>query len=389
MVSSPKINKKRVEDFLRELVKCNSENPPGHTTDVMLAVERICNENELFLEKIEYQPDKWVARACVEVPKSELPDFVITGHMDVVPVGDLSLWNFDPLGEDNEGYYYGRGSSDMKSGVALGLEMLVAVKETGFQTPFNLCLVLTSDEEVGLVGAIYIHKHTQWMKQCSYLVVTEPTDLQIACAEKGVIWFTVTARGQAAHASTPEKGKNAIEAIQKAIPVVIACIPTEQDGVLGKTTISLGMINGGVSPNVVPEQCTATFDVRYTTVVSEQTLMAQIRHEISKLEQETGCSFIIKVTNSLKVAKSAPDTPLVSALVKTMNPITGVDQAISVPYATDAAALIPGRTDVQFVIFGSGETASMHQPNERTKLKDLHVASRALMDTIVELSEGK
>ena len=376
-----KASPERIKRFMELLVYANSENPPGHTTEVLKAVTRVCNENGLNLEALEYTKDKWVARITIEHDSSK-PDFIIAAHMDVVPIGSKAKWEYNPLGEEQNGYYYGRGASDMKSGIATALETMIILKHKQSELSANLVILLTSDEETGMAGARYIQEKTNWMKKCKYLLIPEPTDLKVACGEKGVFWATMIVHGQAAHGSQPERGKNAILAAMKATMKIMENKPQEKDPILGDVTINVGMIQGGKSPNVVPDMCSVNFDIRTTQVFTNEHALKFLQDIVKGVSEETKCPIEIKVVQQLPAVSSNPMDPLPKLLNEKTQPLTGMAEPTTVTYGTDAAALIGDRSDVQFVIFGPGETMTMHQPNEKTRLKDIQIASEILAETI-------
>ena len=384
------IDKERLLRFLREMVSLDSVNPPGTTTEVAKYLVERAQEHELSIDQIEYEQGKWAVRLSLYTERKahELKkEFVISGHMDVVPYGNLSLWSRKPEGELAEDHFYGRGASDMKSGLAIALETLIRLKEEDVNLPFNVSIIATSDEEVGLTGADYIEANTNWMDRCRYLVITEPTDLQVACAHKGVLWIKMKVHGEAAHGSQPERGKNAVIAASMAVPKIYSCIPSQEtDDLLGKVSINLGTFHGGKSPNVVPEYCELFFDIRTIPGIDTADLVKKMEQSVEKITEETECVFEFEKVNESDSVKSAPSMKSGQLLLDEIKAITGQESLTSMTYGTDGAMLMRNvHPDTEFVLFGPGDIATMHKPDEKVKLSYLYASAQALLNTVKKI----
>ena len=270
-------DEKRVLDLARTLISTNSENPPGREKDVAAILREHMESHGI---------------ACVSVGSSDRPNLifhthedekgplVFHGHMDTVPVGDLEKWKYDPFaGEMIDGRLYGRGSCDMKGPVAALTEAVIQYSEQKHTIP--LLLLCTSDEESGCSGAEVV-ADSGLLSGVRYGVCAEPTSLDVLVGEKGMLWSKVVVRGESAHGSRPQEGINAIQLCAKAIEIISeGDYHYEADELLGEMTLNIGMINGGIKINVVPDYCEAQLDMR---TVKGQTIDGVLSEMRSRIE---------------------------------------------------------------------------------------------------------
>ena len=247
--------------ILRELIKLNTENPPGETTEILSWIKNWAKKEGISSNIQKYEENKVnIVLTLGEADKSIL----ICGHLDTVPLGDKDNWKYDPLSAKLiNGYIYGRGSADMKGGVAAALGALKTLKNRCGEKDMSYSIIFlgTSDEEVGLGGALASLK-LGILNNCEFLIIPEPTGKKVGIAEKGVLWFSVHSKGVSAHGSTPMKGVNAIEELVKIIPTLHRVVPKDQNKILGQSTLNIGAFNGGKSANVVPEDAVIHCDYR-------------------------------------------------------------------------------------------------------------------------------
>ncbi len=187
------------------------------------------------------------------------PGVLFVCHTDTVPVGDVNDWTRDPhSGLVGEGVIHGRGSVDMKGGLAAAVSVLADAATRGL----GVGLLLTADEEIGGVGAAEIAGNFTLGFTPRLVVVPEATDNVYSRGHRGAAWFDVTAHGRSAHGSTPAAGVNAITLLSEKVISRLDQAPLAEDGYLGSDTINLGMISGGQAPNIVPDHAELTLDCR-------------------------------------------------------------------------------------------------------------------------------
>lgn len=186
------------------------------------------------------------------------------GHMDTVTPGDPGAWTYPPhAGIIADDRLYGRGASDMKSGLAamvLAIEELAQEQET---LDGDLLLLLTVGEEVDCLGARHYMAQTG-IHEVGAIVIGEPTNNRIAVGHKGAMWVELATRGVTAHASMPERGVNAIDHMLALLHDIHSTEAHLQHAhpVLGPSTLTLTKLSGGIQTNMIPDRCTAELDIR-------------------------------------------------------------------------------------------------------------------------------
>jgi succinyl-diaminopimelate desuccinylase len=360
------LQESRVLSLLRELVATNSENPPGQED----AVAKVLREH---MESY--------GISCVSVGSSKRPNLIFSsndgqrgilvlhGHMDTVPVGKLENWSHNPFGSEiANGLLYGRGACDMKGPVAALAEALIIYTEERHHEP--LLMLSTSDEESGCSGAEEVAKSGE-LDGVRYGICAEPTNLQILVGEKGLFWSRVVATGKSAHGSRPEQGVNAITECLNAIDILISEeYPYEEDSLLGIPTMNVGLIQGGIKVNVVPDICEAQLDMRIVKGQTPESVLKLMNERLksSDLANRVRVEYIF--------GKPAVLTPCDSVIVETavdiVNRMTGIQSTLgTAPYGTDCSVLQP-KIGIQNIICGPGSIEQAHQPDEYIRLDQLY-----------------
>lgn len=345
----------------------NSENPPGNTRFTIEWIQEWAKSNDIPFRIQWYENNQ--ANIILTVGNAQ-KDIVLCGHLDTVPLGDKKNWQYDPLGADEiDGFIYGRGSADMKGGVAACLAALKTLHENCDPETliYNIVFLGTSDEEVGLSGAKHALK-LGVMNNAEFLIVTEPTALNVGIAEKGVLWFNIQSFGKSAHGSTPEKGVNAIEELTKLFPLLHKNLPEISNPILGKSTLNIGKFEGGKSANVVPEKAEAHCDYRLVPPIIPEEYAEEIAKVIQNYSKSSPARFKGTPYQIMASISSSLDNPLVQEFIKTAQRSTN----IGLNYGTDAAVLVsPGIKDVPFVIYGPGDPKAIHVANERVPISEV------------------
>ncbi len=183
----------------------------------------------------------------------------VTGHLDTVPA-DPAQWTVDPWAAERDGdRVVGRGTSDMKSGVATALVAAVDHAARPHRCR-GLQVVLTAGEETGCTGALRLRRSS--LAAGGPLLVTEPTANRLVPGHKGAHWMRLTAAGRAAHGSAPELGDNAVVRLARAASALHDHDAWPSHAAFGPVTANVGLLRGGVQPNVVPDSAEMLLDVR-------------------------------------------------------------------------------------------------------------------------------
>ena len=253
---------------LRDLVAIPSVNPMGRDDMPPEIVGEQAVAEHLALELGKLGLDAAMVgeggRTSVVAEAHVSPDaetVLVASHIDTVPVDGMEIDPFDPVIDGDQ--LFGRGSCDTKAGMAALLEALAGVLEKGILKR-NLIVVGEADEELGSRGVFDVMTHLGGRRP-DWVLATEPTDLQLINTHKGVVHSRVCAKGRACHSSDPTQGRNAIVLLSKAILAIdeSARVFLERPHpVLGPATLSVGIVQGGQAPNIVPDEAKAWVDRR-------------------------------------------------------------------------------------------------------------------------------
>jgi succinyl-diaminopimelate desuccinylase len=289
---------------------------------------------------------------------SEKPPLCFTGHLDTVPLG-AAPWSNDPFAaEIADGRLYGRGSSDMKSGVAA---IVIAMLELApkLQRSPGVVLVITAAEETGSEGAHHLAGLGQVLGQAGAMVVAEPTANYPYVGHKGTLWLQACTRGVTAHGSMPERGVNAIYKAARAIGKLEHFdFKTKPHAVLGAPTLNVGTIHGGMNINSVPDRTEIGIDLRTVPGQNHAALCAELRTYL-------GDDVELSPTVDVGSLWTDPDDSWVQQVFAIMAPLLGKPlEPRSASYFTDGATLAPAYGRPPTVILGPGEPTLAHQTDE-------------------------
>lgn len=341
----------------RNLIAFDTVNPPGREGACLDVVAAILGEAgfDCRIQDLGAGRCNLVASLCD--PNAGRPPLGFTGHLDTVPLGDQP-WTRDPFGgELVDGKLFGRGSSDMKGGVAAFVAAAVAQAEHLRRGP-GVVLLITAGEETGSVGARALAE-ARLVPAMSGLVVAEPTSNQPFLGHKGVLWLELVVSGVTAHASMPEQGVNAIH---RALPVLSALAAFRPDvpahPALGAPTTNLGTVRAGININSVPDQAIIGFDMRSLPGMDHAALRAQVAALV-------GPEVMLRTLLDLPAVWTAPDDPFARTIQEVANAVTGeTREPGGAPYFTDASVFTPFLGNVPTLILGPGEAAQAHQTDE-------------------------
>lgn len=285
-----RLNTDGMIDLAQRLIRIKTVNPPGDYLEISKVLHLEMQKMGLRVEIIEGYPGKINVFGILPGYEANGVTFLLSGHMDVVSVGDQKEWTHDPFGgEIYDGRLWGRGSIDMKSAIAAELFAVKAVMDSRVPLRGTVMIGGTVDDEIaGVWGMKYFLDYgfaSKNLPMPSIHLLGEPSHLNITCSFKGRLWFKVTTTGKPAHGGAPHEGVNAIEKMMTLIPE-FKNIPKLNHPLMGEDTLNLGTIEGGEKVNVVPSRCTAHFDFRMCAPgngdVSESLLRGAIKDLMSK-----------------------------------------------------------------------------------------------------------
>ena len=321
-----------VISLTRKLLSFNTVNPEGNEQDIAIFTGKLLSENgftinyhQLAANRLTLIAEKGLSCLC--------PPIVLTGHFDTVPLG-TKQWSEDPFsGTIKDSKIFGRGSSDMKGGLAALIVATIQAFKKNNQ-PGGVRLIFTAGEEPGCLGAIHLAGSGYDMGKASAIIVGEPTSNIPAIGHKGALYLSVSASGKAVHSSMPELGDNAIYKVARAISKIENFhFQADLDELHGFPTINVGLINGGKNLNSVHDHAEFTIDIRSTPKVSHSEILKRLSLELGK---EVSIEKLVDLP-----AVSSSET---SAFVRLVYAVCGLDPEKgmlrkSLPYLTDGAVL--------------------------------------------------
>jgi succinyl-diaminopimelate desuccinylase len=350
-----------VVDLTRELIRFNTVNPPGNEKAIAEFCGDILQKNGFNVNYYPFSENRLSVVAEIGL-NNDAPPIVFSGHLDVVPLGQKA-WSVEPFAaEIKDGKLYGRGSCDMKGGVAAIIT--AAVKHKTALPKGGIRLILSASEENGCKGAAHLVQTADLGRACG-LIIAEPTGNLPICAHKGALYMWVKAAGITAHSSMPDRGVNAIYKIAKAISKIESFkFDVPPDPVLGMPTINVGVVKGGLNINSVPDRAEFSIDVRSTTKLDHDSALHHLKELLGEeltIEPFLNCKPVYTDENDpfIVIADSA-------AGVKRKNG----DVPKALPYATDAAYL-QDYYQAPAIILGPGDAGMAHQTDEYVRISDI------------------
>lgn len=296
----------------------------------------------------------------------------IDGHMDVVAAGDPANWTHAPFAaEIADGILYGRGATDMKAGLIASFVALYNLLVSGTELKSELHFFATVGEEVDNYGARQLAA-AGYNDGLTGLIVCEPSGPQIEPTTRGIIDYTVTATGKAAHSSTPEDGANAIAGLfasNAAAAVQTEPLTAKLDPMLGHATHSITLINGGNQVNIIPESASLRGNIRTTPEADNDAFTEALEAAIAEANgQVPGVQLTLSIDSTLPSVGSPADNRLVQTIQQTrVAQGLGTVPVVGGTGICDAALLLTPGMDM--AEYGPGNDTS-HQTDECIDLKD-------------------
>ena len=305
------VNRDDLVSTAEALLGHDTANPPGHTATAASWLASRLEAAGIDIERIAIDPEKPNLVATLAGASDRTLCFV--GHLDTVPF-DAAEWARNPLGERDGDRLYGRGATDMKGAVAAMVHVALAYAEADVEPPVDLRFAFVSDEETGGdAGLPSVREAIEFAPDACVIGETTSRDgrCAVSIADRGAIWLTLAATGEAAHGSRPMLGVNAIDRLTAAIdrlkrdfgtreldvaaemaPIVEESVGFHEGELDAETvrdlfrypTINLGVIEGGSAVNAVPASARAEIDIRLTATVETRDALGSIRSCLSGIE---------------------------------------------------------------------------------------------------------
>jgi succinyl-diaminopimelate desuccinylase len=303
------------------------------------------------------------------------PTLMFEGHTDVVTEGDG--WTVDPFGADVvDGRLWGRGSADMKGGLAAAILATDAVARRG-PFPGRIVVAALVDEEGMMAGAKDFVARGR-MTGVDGVICCEPEGGEICHVAKGALRLRLGFTGKMAHGAMPFQGRNPNRAAAKVIGVLADLEAALQDRSgehphLGRVWITPTVLRAGepMQMNVMPAAASVWIDVRTVPSVDHDTLVAEITDVVAAAAGDLGVTTAVDVLDDRPAVEIAEDDPLVRAVWDAHAAVgTGPPRLGGVPGATDGT-ILTSRTGIPSVVYGPGGKWIAHQADEFVEVDDL------------------
>jgi succinyl-diaminopimelate desuccinylase len=362
--------------FARALLAAPSENPGGTEDEVAAVAGDILADLGTSPEVVRGDAGRPSIVATLGSPGHSL---AWNGHIDTVPAGSADTWSRPPFaGEVVDGRLIGRGACDMKGPIAAALAAAAALRRAGVELDGSLTFHLAADEELAGIHGTQVLSDRGLLQQDA-AVVGEPTDLELALAERGGAWITATAFGTAAHGSQPHRGVNAITSMSRFLLRLADGLPDLSHPLVGGPTINAALIEGGSAPNVVPDRCVVDIDRRIIPGETDpESVLAPLRAVVDDLRRAHP---EVEIDLQIREWTDAAEAPADSRIVRAARAAVAAETGAPPPHVgfsgiTDARFYI-NEASIPTVILGPGSLSVAHTADEWVAVDDLLVAARA------------
>ncbi|MBJ6275878.1 ArgE/DapE family deacylase [Staphylococcus aureus] len=352
----------KVANYLRDLLK---------KYDIYTKIIKLSNSRANFIAEI----------------GNDGPILGVSGHMDVVSPGNLKNWKTPPfkLTEDAQGNLHGRGSADMKSGLAALVISLIEINEQKLIKKGKIRLLATVGEEIEGNGAKAFQKEG-YMEDVDALVIAEPSQDEIIYAHKGSMDIRVTSIGKSVHSSMPELGYNALNPLVEFVCRVnkYFSMIKVKNNVLGETVVSPTILNSGSQVNSIPDYAVAEFNIRTIPEADNHyyiDLFDKIKMEVESIYESSNIDINVYMNRSYVLTKNENNLINLAKKIAKKHLGKSIPGNIS-PGVTDASDLLLSKNEnFPFIMFGPGQTSQAHRIDEFVE-KDIYLK---FIDIFIEL----
>jgi succinyl-diaminopimelate desuccinylase len=398
--------------FTSAMIRIPTINPPGDLYEECARfighVLADCGfETEYYAA--EGRPEHTVAHPRINVVgtrrgRADRPVVHLNGHFDVVPAGDG--WTVDPWGgEVRDGKIYGRGSCDMKAGIAAAVFASEAIRRAGIELNGTVEISGTVDEESGgFAGVAWLAEHGRLSKdRTDYVIIPEPLYVDRICiGHRGVYWFEVQTRGRIAHGSMPFHGVSAIDhmglvldrihrELQPRLASRTTDVPVIPPGAR-HATLNVNGINGGqpvdgIQTPCVADRCRAVFDRRFLLEEGFDATKAEVIEMLDAIRRDVpDFQYDIKDLMVVHPTRTPDGSPVIGALERALQRVLGRSGLVASPGTYDQKHVARIAGVPHCVAYGPGILDLAHQPDEYCGVDDLVSATKVIALALLDLT---
>lgn len=358
--------------ILQDLIRLQTVN--GNEAQAAHYLQEILRQAGARVEMVEFAPER--SGLVAEIGPTTGPVLALAGHLDTVAIGDPASWHHDPFGaEVVNGRIYGRGSVDMKGGLAAMVATMLALAEEADQLKGRLRLLISVDEEVGGQGSLQLTR-LGYVHDVDAMIVCEATDDQIQYAHCGSFDYQIDSQGKLAHSSRPQLGANAVMNLVDYINQEVHAFddhPTSP--VLGELVHSVTVFHGGEQLNSIPAKAYLQGNVRTIPECDNQATKERLQAIIDDLNRDPKHQLSLSIVVDFMPVVTDPNDPFIGQLQDVVEAVTGQRPTATISHgATDASRYVMDDHQFAVVEYGPGSEDQSHQVDESLDLEDYYQA---------------
>jgi succinyl-diaminopimelate desuccinylase len=363
-------------EVLSSLVSTKSVNPGIYEREIADRIAAWLEPTPAEVAIVEFAPGRPSVGAVLE-GSGEGPRLVLNGHIDTVPIDDLESWTNDPFDPTvRDGYLYGRGSCDMKAGLTAQIAVAHHLAALGEPLKGSLVLHFAAGEECGEPGTLSLLEHGF---TGDFGIVTEPTQVKVSVATRGLAHYRILIKGQSIHASRSHLGDNPVlrlRGVLEALEAYDADVRAKEHPLLPGGSCTPTVLHAGVKENAVADSCELFLDRRLLPGESVEGELAEIQ---ARLDRIAGLRADVTVVGlPFAPAEIAHDSAFAAEVARTIAETTGrEDVVIGTPFASDVRNLV-NDAGIEAITLGPGNVAECHCVDERVSISELTDAARGI-----------
>lgn len=361
-------------ELLMELIQINTVN--GHEQPAAEYLKQVLTTHGIEARLIEQAPHR--ADLVAEIGQQPGPVLVLAGHLDTVDVGDLTKWQTEPFGgQVKDGQIYGRGSVDMKGGLAAMITALIELKEAGLPKHGQVRLLATIDEEGAGQGALELTRRGL-VDDASALIIGEATNNQLKYAHSGSLDYRVKAYGKTAHSSRPLNGINAVANLARFMDAERSAFDDIlPNSALGELTHNITVFHGGRQVKTIPDYAYLEGNVRTIPECDNTETAHRLQKIVDQLNQQLAGRLVFEVMANLVPVTTDPRDSFITLTQRAFARVTGQKLPLGISHsATDASRFALAKRQFPIIILGPGQEQMAHQTDEALSVNEYLLADR-------------
>jgi len=356
-------NPRRLIKLTQDLVRIDSQNPPGDEKKIAFFIKDLLSKSGLSTRLVEIGKNRFNTITVLK-GKNSKKSLLVTPHSDTVPVG--RNWKFLPLSAAiYKNKIYGRGTTDCKGNLAVGLEVLRSLKEEKACFNYDIIFSATADEEAGSYHGLIPLLERKIIRP-DYALILDADDFNIIVAQKGLLHVKIGIAGKKAHGAYPDRGVNAIDIAAEAIRRVKKIkFSYKKHGLLKPPTVNVGTICGGDKVNMVADWCEFELDIRFLPGMDKYKVIRLVKNAVGSVAKK----FKFQILAIQDPSETDADHILVRSLKEAS--ISAVKKYMLKGSEGATVMTFFDKHNIPAVAVGFGSSKCAHTSNEYVKISNL------------------